>query len=73
MLRDLDALSWKDIVGAQVFYERGLPGSGLVGGMGGGLIVDGVWIHPELQKLGIEQAVREVISGARTRIHSVPA
>jgi hypothetical protein len=72
MLRDLDALSWKELAGAQVFYERGLPGSGVSGGMGGGLIVDDVWIHPELQKLGIEQAVREVISGARKRIGNAP-
>ena len=73
MLRDLDALSWKDAASAQVFYERGLPGSGVMGGMGGGLIVDGVWIHPQLQKLGVEEAVREVIGGTRKRIVGMPA
>jgi len=64
LLRDLDRLRWKAPETAHVFFERGSPGSGVWGGMGGGLIVDGVWLHPDLQKLGIEQQVRDVIAGA---------
>ena len=68
LLRDLDSLGWRAPETAHVFFERGSPGSGVWGGMGGGLIVEGVWLHPELQKLGIEERVRDVIAGTRSKL-----
>src|SRR5262245_6018385 len=63
LLNDLDRLGWSDPSGAVLFFEVLPVGSGVGGGMGGGLIVEGVWLHRNLEKLNIRFAVEAVIRG----------
>ncbi|MFN8524276.1 MAG: hypothetical protein U0821_14345 [Chloroflexota bacterium] len=51
LLADIDALKWNDSDGARVFFERRAVGEGGAGGMGGGVVVPGVWVHSELRPL----------------------
>lgn len=54
LLFDLNVIIWpEDMDGARVFYERLPVGSGVSGGMGGGIVIDGVWVHDEFQVLNI--------------------
>jgi hypothetical protein len=69
LLRDLDAIAWPgqpDM--ARVVYERLPVGSGVAGGMGGGLVATDGWIHPEFVRLGLESDIRRVIHGQQGRI-----
>ncbi len=66
LLDDLDECQWGDPDGAGLYYEVGNPGSCVAGGMGGGAIIHGVWLHERLEHL--RSQVEEVIAGTRTRI-----
>ena len=68
LLDDLDECLWGDPDGAGLYYEVGTPGSGVAGGMGGGTIIDGVWLHERLGHL--RPQVEEVIAGTRERIEA---
>jgi hypothetical protein len=70
LLRDLDALAWpgNDPDMARVFYERRRVGSGVSGGMGGGVRAAGPWIHPDLVKLRLGDRIVEVLRGVRARV-----
>lgn len=63
LLAELDGFGWQDPEGARLYYERAPMGSGVGGGMGGGKVVDGVWLHDELRKLGLAERVQAVIGG----------
>jgi hypothetical protein len=68
LLADIDAMCWADPSMARVFYEI-VPSAGAVaGGMGGGRIVDGLWLHLEVEKLGVRQDVEDVLRGERARM-----
>jgi hypothetical protein len=70
LLRDLDAICWpgnyEDM--ARVVYERRPIGSLISGGMGGGQVADGVWIHPSLVDLGLGDEVGDVLFGRLPRL-----
>jgi hypothetical protein len=68
LLEDIDILMWKDMSAARIFYERHSIGSGIVGGMGGGLVTEDLWVHERIRKLQLELNIREVIVGRRARI-----
>jgi hypothetical protein len=68
LLHDLDRLAWRDPDSARVFFERLPVGAGAWGGMGGGVISDGVWVHEQFAKLGLERAIRDVVQGRRARV-----
>ncbi len=70
LLRDLDAISWPGNYPnmARVFFERHRVGEGISGGMGGGLVTNDLWLHPEFVKAGLEPAARAVIDGQRPRL-----
>lgn len=68
LLNDLDSFGWNDPELARVFYERTPVGAGIGGGMGGGVVVEGLWLHEELRKLELEEPVRAVLEGRRPRI-----
>jgi hypothetical protein len=48
LLLDLDALDWKDPDSAGIYYERVLVGA-IPGGTGGGVVTEGVWLHPNVE------------------------
>ena len=62
LLRDIDALEWDEPDGAGLYFEVPASGSGIAGGMGGGSIRDGVWVHPRLEPH--RARIEAVISGA---------
>jgi len=45
-----------------VYYERKAPGSGVSGGMGGGRVMDGLWVHDRLSDSDKAQ-IRAVLLG----------
>jgi hypothetical protein len=65
LLKLLDALAWNDPARALLSFELAPIGSGLYAGMGGGSIVDGIWLHPRLEETGVRDAVTAVIGGSR--------
>lgn len=62
LLHFLDAHAWKDASGTGMYFEDRPKDSGVCGGMGGGLAIDDVWLHPDLREL--EAKVRSFVSGA---------
>jgi hypothetical protein len=70
LLNDLNSLAWGD--GEGLYYEVLPVMSGVWGGMGGGLVVDGVWIHEEFELVGLMTEVEAVVSGRQARL-SKPA
>ena len=48
--------------GSRMYYKRAVPGDGILGGMGGGCVMDGLWTHPGLTNNGrrlLESALSE--------------
>ncbi|HEX5114466.1 MAG TPA: hypothetical protein VFW65_04620 [Pseudonocardiaceae bacterium] len=73
LVSDLDAVTWMsgDLTIATVAFERHPLGTGVPGGDGGGIVVDGVWVHPDRVPADIHDQARDVVSGARARIDVV--
>jgi hypothetical protein len=73
LLRDIDELEWpgNDPDMARIIYERAAIGSGVAGGMGGGVVSDGPWIHSRLRDSGLVSEIESVLAGRKPRI-SVP-
>ncbi len=64
-LIDHDAQALSDH-GNDIFYEPLSPGKGVWGGMGGGAVGDGLWVHPELEhELLLRDQIEDVL---KTRI-----
>ncbi|MBI3549770.1 MAG: hypothetical protein HY078_12085 [Elusimicrobia bacterium] len=66
LLIDIDAHGWNDPTSARISFERGAVGETVSGGMGGGLVAKGIWVHPELESL--KAAITEVVIGKRQRL-----
>ena len=64
---DLDNMYWQEAEGCRVFYEEYAEPQGVWGGMSGGLVDDGLWMHPEFESADIENRVWEVLQGQRAR------
>jgi hypothetical protein len=64
LLADIDAGEWADPEGARVYYERHTLGSGIAGGMGGGIVAADVWVHPKLAARRL--SILEVLSGRQS-------
>jgi hypothetical protein len=63
LLQYLDRMEWDDPDGASIYYESRPLNSGVAGGMGGGAVMDKIWIHPRLQPhTGL---ISEILSGTR--------
>ena len=68
LLADVDGLVWKDLAGARVFFEAAEEGSVIPGGMGGGRVTKGIWIHEDLKKLGVASGIEDVLAGRGERL-----
>jgi hypothetical protein len=68
LLLDLDALAWNEPESAHIYFERKPVGAGVAGGMGGGLVAAGPWIHEAFVKLLLSESIGEVLRGNRRRI-----
>lgn len=66
LLEDLNSLAWGD--GEGLYYEVLPPGSAVGGGMGGGLVLDHVWLHQDFQEMWLRAEVEQVIAGMRPRL-----
>lgn len=63
LLRTLDGLAWPGncLEGACIYYERHNKGEIISGGMRGGLVEDGLWVHNEF--LDLRDKIEQVILG----------
>ena len=76
LLCDLEEISWGNgglstdnkPYDARIYYEPLPVGSGVSGGMGGGVVIDGVWVHPEFEESGLAPQIKEVVAGTRQRL-----
>jgi len=78
VLAVLDKLDWDDPEGARVYYEHLPAGSGVAGGTGGGIVVDGVWVNPHFKShraagedVSLATALADVVLGRRTTVPAV--
>ena len=62
LLLQLDGLCWNDPYSATLYYEISSPGSGIPGGMGGGVAEAGLWLHEDLHAK--REAVAAYLSGS---------
>lgn len=67
LLVDLDALTWTEIDGASVHYERQPVGSGIPGGMGGAENTGDVWVHERLAEH--KPGITDVLAARNRRLH----
>jgi hypothetical protein len=79
VLAVVDELAWDDPEGAGLFFEHLPAGSGVAGGSGGGAVVDGVWITPDLERwfvagedVRLADALAEVVRGRRPAVPAPP-
>jgi len=70
LLVDLDERVWPHNPPnmRHLYFESRREGEAVPGGMGGGLVAAGVWLHPEVARLGLTDAVLDVIAGKRARV-----
>jgi len=70
LLLDIDSMGWSDTRGTLVAYEVVPIGAGVAGGMGGGLVVDGLWLHSRIEALDLREQIEQVLNGQRPQIHT---
>jgi hypothetical protein len=70
LLSDIDAMYWNDRRLAHLIYEIVPIGGAVAGGMGGGQVTDGLWLHPRVEALGVREDVEQVLYGQRERIET---
>jgi hypothetical protein len=69
LLHEIDKLEWycNEGWGVRTYYRRAESGDGVWGGMGGGIVEDELWIHPDICSVKTER-IRNVINGESTSI-----
>ena len=63
LLSELDTLKWKNPQGAGLYFEEAEIGQIISGGMGGGRVIDGIWVHPRFQQYS--SSIEKVLTGQR--------
>jgi hypothetical protein len=65
LILDIDEQEWgcNEGEGASISFRRKNPGDGVSGGMGGGLVEKGLWIHDSIEKSGIKPLIEQVLKG----------
>ena len=66
LLSELDSLKWKDPQGTGLYFEEAEIGQPIPGGMGGGIVTDGIWVHPRLEIHSSK--VKDVLTGNRSSL-----
>ena len=66
LLSEIDATQWNDLERAGMYFERLPVGSVVSGGMGGGAVLLGVWVHERLEPY--RSAIVGVLAGERGSI-----
>ena len=61
-------MCWSDRRGARIVYEVVPIGKHVAGGMGGGQVVDGLWLHPRVEALQAREDIQQVLDGQREQI-----
>jgi len=65
LAKDIDKLFWNDVSMLHLCYESIAINSGVAGGMGGGLVTDGLWIHDSLKENGLFERILSVVAGEK--------
>lgn len=70
LLREIDTFEWdcNEGDGTHMTYVRVNPGDNVGGGMGGGAVENGLWIHPDIAD-DKKELIRKVINGELTSIN----
>jgi hypothetical protein len=76
LLCDLETITWGggglakslEPYDADLCYEVLQVGAGVAGGMGGGLVVDGLWLHKELCDRGLKDQIAAILTGQQVRL-----
>ncbi len=68
LLRDIDSIAWQDSDGTTLCYELLPVGARVAGGMGGGMVVDGLWLHSTIEAVGLRSEIESVLAGVTPRI-----
>ena len=65
LVREIDLVCWggQEEGSLGVNFRSGIPGEGVAGGMGGGALEGGLWVHDEIRQLGWESAIARVLGG----------
>lgn len=65
LVREVDQVCWggQEEGSLGVNFRSGTPGEGVVGGMGGGVLRGGLWVHDEISQLGWKPAIGRVLAG----------
>jgi hypothetical protein len=66
LLSELDSLEWKDPDGTGLYFEEAEIGQPIPGGMGGGGVIEDVWVHPRLQQYSSK--IVGVLTGRRSSL-----
>lgn len=68
--KSIDKIEWdsNDIYQQGIFYEVISVGQGVAGGMGGGRVVDGLWIHKRLENAGLREKIADIIANKRKNL-----
>ena len=59
---ELDRELWDDADGVEVSFLRVPVGGSVAGGMGGGVVVDGVWVHARIGGAAAERAEAVIVT-----------
>lgn len=72
LLVDLDEICWpgNDPGMRHLVYERLPEGEFVAGGMGGGEVTRGVWVHSRLDEIGLADEIRTVLTGSQERLRA---
>lgn len=70
LLVDLDEICWpgNDPGMRHLVYERLPEGAAVAGGMGGGEVSRGIWVHPRLEEIGLASEIRTILTGGAERL-----
>jgi hypothetical protein len=70
LAQELENLTWPENGGDSqaVLFEPAPVGTPVAGGMGGGVVMEDVWVHEELAQLGLASAIRAILRAERQEL-----